>query len=70
MSRPDWRDSGAYAGLQSLDAPGFAWEFLKRNSSFLAELRTLKQIVRRRKLTRAELEQFSLHWGIRCRRLE
>ena len=70
LNRPNWRDAGAYGRLQSLDAPGFAWEFLKRNPSFVAELESLKATSKRRKLTPSELEQFSLHWGVRIRRAE
>jgi hypothetical protein len=67
LNRPNWRDAGAYGRLQSLDAPGFAWEFLKRNPSFVAELESLKVTSKRRKLTPSELEQFSLRWGVRIR---
>ena len=28
MARADWRSPGAYEDLRSLDAPGFAWEYL------------------------------------------
>ncbi len=65
MSRENWRDPGTYEWMQSLDAYGFAWEFLRRNPEFVAELRFLKRIARRRSLTQAELELFALHWGVR-----
>jgi hypothetical protein len=67
MTRPNWRDPGAYGGLRPLDAPGFAWEFLRRNSLFVEELRLLKRVARRRTLTRAETELFALRWGVRFR---
>ena len=67
MSQPDWRDAGAYGGVPPLDAAGYAWEFLKRNPLFIRELRLLRRIARRRKLTRAEQEQFALRWGVRFR---
>jgi hypothetical protein len=35
MSRADWRTPGSYEELRSLDAPSFAWEYLRRNSDFL-----------------------------------
>ena len=47
MSRSNWRDAGAYGGTRSLDAPGYAWEFLKRNPLFVRELRLLRRIARR-----------------------
>jgi hypothetical protein len=34
MSGADWRNPDAYEELRSLDAPGFAWEYLRRNSEF------------------------------------
>ena len=34
MSRANWRAPGAYEELRSLDAPGFAWEYLRRNPEF------------------------------------
>jgi hypothetical protein len=51
MSRPDWRDSGAYEELRSLDAPGFAWE----------------EASRRRALTAADEDTFAQRWGVRFR---
>jgi len=65
MRRDDWRDPGAYEWTQSLDAYGFAWEFLRRNPEFVKELRFLRRIARRRNLTETELELFSSHWGVR-----
>ena len=44
MTRPNWRDGEAYKDLLALDAPGFAWEFLKRNHAFVEELRFLKRV--------------------------
>src|SRR6266508_3460300 len=34
MPRAEWRSPAAYEELRSLDAPGFAWEFLSRNPAF------------------------------------
>jgi hypothetical protein len=34
MPRTDWRSPTAYEGFRTLDAPGFAWEFLTRNAAF------------------------------------
>ena len=64
-NRPDWRDGPAYEGLKGLDATGFAWEFLRRNTVFLAELAELNGLARRRKPSAAQLERFALHWGVR-----
>lgn len=67
MGRLNWRDPGAYGEVKPLDAPGFAWEYLRRNLAFLKEMRLLKQVARRRTLTRAEEELFALRWGVRFR---
>jgi hypothetical protein len=31
---PDWRDAKAYAYFDDLDAPGLAWECLRRNPQY------------------------------------
>jgi hypothetical protein len=31
---PDWRDAAGYADLAGLEAPGFAWEWLRRRSDY------------------------------------
>ncbi len=67
MNRMDWRSRGAYETLRSLDAPGFAWEFLRRNSAFNADLQRLERAMQQRSLTRAEKEAFALKWGVRFR---
>ena len=67
MAHEDWRDPGAYEWTRSLDAFGFAWEFLRRNPEFVKELRFLKRKARRRPLSLTEKELFSLRWGVRFR---
>ena len=47
MSRPEWRSPAAYEDLRSLDAPGFAWEFLSRNPAFERDCRRLEQVSKR-----------------------
>ena len=34
---PDWRDAEAYTYFDDLDAPGLAWECLRRNPRYRAE---------------------------------
>ena len=43
MPRAEWRSPAAYEDLRSLDAPGFAWEFLSRNPAFESDRRRLEQ---------------------------
>ena len=42
MPRAEWRSPSAYEDLRSLDAPGFAWEFLTRNPAFEGDRRRLE----------------------------
>ena len=68
MSRADWRTPGAYEELRSLDAPGFAWEYLRRNSDFQQDRRKLEQTARRGLLNQAEADAFARRWGVRFRK--
>lgn len=63
MSRADWRAAGAYEELRSLDAPGFAWEYLRRNPDFLRERRKLELAARRDTLMQADADAFARRWG-------
>jgi hypothetical protein len=69
MSHADWRNPSAYEELRSLDAPGFAWEYLRRNPDFQQERRKLEQANRRGALNQTEVDAFARRWGVRfCRR--
>ncbi len=67
MSRADWRSPDAYEDLLSLDAPGFAWEYLRRNADFIKDHTKLERAARRRTLTPKEVEAFTQRWGVRFR---
>lgn len=67
MSRTDWRSAGAYEDLRSLDAPAFAWEYLRRNASFLQERRRLQRAANRGALDPEEADAFARRWGLRFR---
>ena len=68
MSRADWRTPGAYEELRSLDAPGFAWEYLRRNSDFQQDRRKLERDARRGTLNQAEADACARRWGVRFRK--
>ena len=68
MSRADWRSPGAYEELRSLNAPGFAWEFLRRNPDFQQDRRKLERAARRGVLNQAEADAFARRWGVRFRK--
>lgn len=65
MARADWRLASAYEDLRPLDAPTFAYEFLRRNADFLADHARLTRKARRRTLDNAEAEEFARRWGVR-----
>jgi hypothetical protein len=65
MSSDDWRSPGHYEHLLSLDAPGFAWEYLRRNPDFAREHAMLQRTSRRHCLNANALEAFSQRWGVR-----
>jgi hypothetical protein len=39
MSQEDWRSPAAYEYANSLESPGLAWEFLRRNPDYRADHR-------------------------------
>jgi hypothetical protein len=67
MARGDWTSPAAYEELESLDAPGFAWEYLDRNPDFAQDRRRLERADRRGVLTQAEADAFARRWGLRFR---
>jgi hypothetical protein len=67
MARGDWTSPAAYEELESLDAPGFAWEYLARNPDFAQDRRRLERADRRGVLTQAEADAFARRWGLRFR---
>ena len=67
MARGDWTSPAAYEELGSLDAPGFAWEYLDRNPDFAQDRRRLERADRRGVLNQAEVDAFARRWGLRFR---
>ena len=67
MARGDWTSPAAYEELGSLDAPGFAWEYLDRNPEFTQDRRRLERADRRGVLDQAEVDAFARRWGLRFR---
>ena len=65
MPRAEWRSQAAYEDLRSLDAPGFAWEFLSRNPAFEHDRKRLEQASEDRPLSADELNGFARRWGVR-----
>ncbi len=67
MPHAEWRSPAAYEDLRSLDAPGFAWEFLSRNPAFEGDRRKLERAGSRGPLSADELDGFARRWGVRFR---
>jgi hypothetical protein len=67
MPRAEWRSPAAYEDLRSLDAPGFAWEFLSRNPAFEHDRIRLEQASEDHPLSADELNGFARRWGVRFR---
>ncbi len=67
MSGADWRSPSAYEDLRSLDAPGFAWEFLRRNPAFQRDRKRLEEAAKRGTLSAEEADAFARRWGVRFR---
>jgi hypothetical protein len=68
MSTADWRSADAYQELRSLDAPAFAFEFLRRNPDFREDHARLARKARRRQLDAGDADAFAERWGVRFRR--
>lgn len=67
MPRAEWRSPAAYEDLRTLDAPGFAWEFLSRNPAFEHDRKRLEQASEDHPLSADELNGFARRWGVRFR---
>jgi len=64
MSRAYWRSPEAYKKLQTFDGPGFAFQFLSRNSEFVRDREKLQQMDRDGALEPAEVNAFARRWGL------
>jgi hypothetical protein len=68
MPRAEWRSPAAYEDLRSLDAPGFAWEFLSRNPAFEHDCKRLEHADDQDPHSAGEQEDFARRWGVRFRK--
>ncbi len=67
MPKADWRSPDAYEEWRSLDAPGFAYEFLARSDEFQRERRKLDRDAERNRLDPVDADAFARRWGLRFR---
>jgi hypothetical protein len=68
MPHAKWRSPAAYEDLRTLDAPGFAWEFLSRNPAFERDCKRLERASEGGPLSASELNGFARRWGVRFRK--
>lgn len=69
MGAADWRSADAYQELRLLDAPAFAFEFLRRNPDFLEDhARLARKIHGEPTSADAEVKAFAERWGVRFRK--
>ena len=68
MPRAEWRSQAAYEDLRSLDAPGFAWEFLSRNPAFERDCKRLQHADDQDPHSAGEQDDFARRWGVRFRK--
>lgn len=68
MGAADWRSVDAYQELRLLDAPAFAFEFLRRNPEFLKDHARLVRKSGRQPLDPADAIAFAKRWGVRFRK--
>ena len=66
--RAEWRSQAAYEDLRSLDAPGFAWEFLSRNPAFERDCKRLQHADDQDPHSADEQDDFARRWGVRFRK--
>ncbi len=67
MNRASWRSPETYREIQSVDAPGFAFQFATRDPAFREDHERLREAQRRNELDPAEATAFARRWGFRFR---
>ncbi|HEV7252102.1 MAG TPA: DUF6499 domain-containing protein [Mesorhizobium sp.] len=65
MPKFDWRNPEAYKPIQDVTAPGFAWEFLRRNPEYRRDVR---QATRTIPLGESADPAFTQRWRLPFRR--
>ena len=65
MPGSTWRSAEAYEALRSLDAPGFAWQYLRRNPGFQQDHKQLARRSQRNEVIAHQTAAFADRWGVR-----
>lgn len=69
MPYADWRSTTPYDDKRKLDAPGFAFEFLRRNAEFVKDHERLVRLASRKALSCKSRDTFAQRWGLRFRKV-
>jgi hypothetical protein len=69
MPQGDWQFETAYEDKYALDAPGFAFEYLRRNRSFIRDHRRLESLLKRDMLSQKTRDAYARRWGMRFREI-
>jgi hypothetical protein len=69
MPQGDWQFETAYEDKYALDAPGFAFEYLRRNRSFIRDCRRLESLLKRGTLSQKTRDAYARRWGMRFREI-
>lgn len=67
MPQGKWRHDAVYENKHSLDAPEYAFEYLRRNGKFVRDQRHLERLLSRGQLTDKLRNAFANRWGMRFR---
>ena len=67
MPQGNWQSDAAYDDKRALDPPGYAFEYLRRNRSFVRDARRLEGHLKRGTITRHMREAYARRWGVRFR---
>jgi hypothetical protein len=67
MPQGKWRHDAVYENKHSLDAPGYAFEYLRRNGKFVRDQRRLERMLLHGQLTDKLRNAFANRWGMRFR---
>jgi hypothetical protein len=67
MPQGEWQSDAAYEDKHTLDAPGFAFEYLRRNRTFIRDHRRLEGLLKRGTLSQKMRDAYAHRWGMRFR---
>jgi len=67
MPQGNWQLDAVYKDIHTLDSPGYAFEYLRRNSKFISDTHRLETHLKRGTISRAMRDAYARRWGMRFR---